>query len=224
MRLKELTDEIPKPLVPIGHYPVLWHVMKLYSYFGYNDFVLCLGYLGKKVEEYFRENNHENWNITFAHTGEQTNTGGRIRKIQKHVGGETFMCNYSDGLADLDIPKLEKFHNQHGKIATVTVLQPYSQFGILELNKNNEITRFKEKPKLDFYINGGFFVFEPEIFDYLNDDSVLEKQPFEKLAAKRQLVAYKHHGFWKCMDTFKDNTEFNELWRTGNAPWKMWKN
>lgn len=223
-RLRELTESIPKPLVEIGGKPILWHIMKIYSYYGFNDFILCLGYKGNLIEEYFKKNKEENWNIIFADTGLKTNTGGRIKKIEKYIDDEIFLANYGDGLADINLNKLLSFHKRMNKIATITCVNPVSQFGIIKINDSNLITAFKEKPLLNQWINGGFFVFNKKIFDYLTGDDILEKRPFETLAKERQIVAYKFSGFWDCMDTFKDMQLLNELWQKENAPWKVWRN
>ncbi len=219
-RFQEQTEYLPKPLIEIGGKPVLWHVMKIYSFYGFNDFVLCLGYRGAKIKEYFRGYNQ--WNITFAETGEDTNTGGRIKMIEKYIDGDDFFVTYADGLADLDINNLLKFHRAHAGIASVTVVNPRTSFGILKLNKDNLVTEFEEKPLLNHWINGGFFVFNQKVFQYLAEDSILERQPLQQLAQERQLVAYKHAGFWRCMDTFKDNLELDQLWQAGEADWKIW--
>jgi len=218
-RFQEKTKYIPKPLIEIGGKPVLWHVMKIYSSCGFNDFVLCLGYRGAKIKECFK--GHSQWSITFAETGEDANTGGRIKRIEKYIDDD-FFVTYADGLANLDINGLLRFHRSHGNIASVTVVNPRTSFGILKLNNDNLVTEFEEKPLLNYWINGGFFVFKQKIFRYLNKDSILEHQPLEQLAKKHQLVAYKHAGFWRCMDTFKDNLELNQLWQAGRAPWKIW--
>jgi glucose-1-phosphate cytidylyltransferase len=218
-RMKEFTNSIPKPMVCVGDKPILWHIMKIYSHFGFNEFVLCLGYKGEKIKEYFRESE---WDIIFAETGENTNTGGRIKRIEKYIGEDNFFATYGDGLANIDLQKLLDFHLGHGKMATLTAVQPYSQFGILEMDKNGTILDFKEKPKLDNWINGGFFVFNSRIFEYLGENDILEKAPFERLAAEKQLMAYKHGSFWECMDTYKDNVELNEMWTGNNAKWAVW--
>lgn len=217
-RLRERTEYLPKPLIEIGGKPVLWHVMKIYASQGFNDFVLCLGYRGDKIKEYFRRCSR--WNIVFAETGEDTNTGGRIKSIEKHIDSNNFFITYADGLANIDINKLLDFHYSHGKIASITVVNPRAGFGILKLNNENLVTEFEEKPLLNQWINGGFFVFNQSFFKYLTKDSILERQPLECLAKERQLVAYKHTGFWRCMDTYKDNLELNQLWQAGQAGWK----
>ncbi|MBI3036802.1 glucose-1-phosphate cytidylyltransferase [Candidatus Woesearchaeota archaeon] len=245
-RFREYPEEIPKPLAVIGGKPILWHLMKTYSHYGYKDFILCLGYKGDMIKKYFIEEEwrasdftmnlknrqkqtlaageEEDWNITFADTGLETNTGGRIKRIEKYIPqGEDFFATYGDGLANIDIRQLLEFHKKKGGIATITCLRPYSQFGIVEIDDNSSaVTSFKEKPRLDYWINGGFFVFKKEIFNYLGDNDVLEQKPFETLAAKKEIAAYKFEGFWQCMDTFKDYQSFNELWEKG-APWKVWR-
>lgn len=245
-RLKEHTQEIPKALIEIGNKPIIWHIMKLYSYFGHRDFILCLGYKGEKIEKYALNSSDDgllsrkmvvqgkdrilnincdsaSWSINLAYTGLATNTGGRIKKIQHLVGnGETFFATYGDGLADVNINALLEFHRQHGKIATLVAATPVSQFGILHIDHDGVITRFEEKPRSDQWINGGFFVFNQQVFDYLEEGSVLEKEPLERLARDRQLIAFKHSGFWVCMDTYKDTLTLNELWESGNARWKIW--
>lgn len=222
MRLGEHGINIPKALIEIGGKPMLWHLLKYYSHFGFNDFVLCLGYLGSEIQAYF-EANPEDWNITFADTGLDTNTGGRVKSIQHFLGNDQEFCvTYGDGLADVDLPALLQFHRSHHKIATLTAVNPRSQFGVLNLDKENFVTEFQEKPLLKEWINGGFFVFNRRIFDYLNDDSILEREPFEQLANEREVMAFKHSGFWKCLDTYKDNLEFNQLWDDNKAAWKLW--
>jgi glucose-1-phosphate cytidylyltransferase len=221
-RLKELTEEVPKPLVEIGGKPILWHIMKIYSHYGFNDFILCLGYKARMISEYFEKNNHENWSIEFVDTGEDSNKGQRIKKVEKYIEDENFFVAYGDDVSDVNIKKLLEYHKKNGNIVTLTAINPESQFGIIELNQKNEILEFKEKPKLDYWINGGFFVFSRKIFDYLKDDNDLEKEAFETLARERQICAFKHDGFWKCMNTFKDTIELNELWADGKSPWKTW--
>ena len=222
MRLGEHGINVPKALIEIGGKPMLWHLLKYYSHFGLNDFVLCLGYLGSSIQAYF-EAHPENWKITFADTGLDTNTGGRLKLIKNHLGeDEEFCVTYGDGLANVDLPALLKFHHSHQKIATLTAVNPRSQFGVLKLDDKNSVTEFQEKPLLKEWINGGFFVFNRRIFDYLNDNSILEREPFEQLASAREVMAFKHSGFWKCLDTYKDNLEFNQLWDDNEAAWKLW--
>jgi len=223
-RLNQLGTVIPKGLVNIGDKPIVWHICKLYSQFGLNDFLFCLGFLSDAFEKYFQQPiaSSENWNVKLIDTGPDTNTGGRLNRIRSLLKDESEFCvTYGDGLADVDLKKLIEFHRSHGKIATLTAVNPVSSFGLLDLDSNSAVTSFREKPTLKEWINGGFFVFNKNIFDYLDDHAVLERKPFERLSAAGELMAYRHKGFWKCMDTFKDNVELNELWEAG-APWKNW--
>ena len=247
-RLGEHGIAVPKALIKIGGRPLLWHLLRIYSHHGLNDFVLCLGYLGDAIKRYFLEHHwlsadftlemsrsgdyrlhkleglNEDWKITFAETGLDTNTGGRIKLIENYLGDDrTFCVTYGDGLADIDLPKLIEFHRSHGKMATLTAVHPRSSFGLLRVDKDKAITEFVEKPVMKEWINGGFFVFNRGVFDYLSADCVLEREPFERLAEKRELMAYPHTGFWKCMDTYKDNIEFNQLWDAERAEWKVWE-
>ena len=222
-RLKELTESIPKPLVEIGGKPILWHIMKVYSHYGFNDFILCLGYKGDLIEEYFKKNKEKEWNIAFADTGQKTNTGGRIKKIEKYIDDGLFFATYGDGLANINLKELLDFHKRKNKIATITCVNPLSQFGIIDIGNNNLIIRFREKPPLNQWINGGFFVFNKEIFGFISDDDILEKRPFEILANKKEIAAYKFRDFWDCMDTFKDMQLLNKLWKEQKAPWKIWE-
>ncbi len=222
-RLKELTESIPKPMVEIGGKPILWHIMKMYSHFGFNNFILCLGYKGEKITEHFEPLQEEmGWNITFADTGAKTPTGGRILKIKKYIEDDVFFANYGDGLADIDLNKLLEFHKSHNKVATITTVKPLCQFGILKMD-DNRITSFIEKPPLKDWVNGGFFVFHKKIFDYLEDNLMLEREPFERLANEGEVYAYKLDKFWKCMDTYKDMEVLNKMWASKEAPWHMWK-
>jgi len=245
-RLRERTEAIPKVLVEVGGRPILWHIMKMYSAFGFNDFILCLGHLGGRVKEYFVEDSgwkradcrlqlglpegpkltqidtQAPWNIVFADTGQETNTGGRVKKIQKYLQDEEFMVTYGDGLSDLNLTRLAEFHRDHKKIATVTAVNPSSSYGIMKIGKEGLVSEFQEKPRLGAWINGGFFVFRPAVFDYLEEGSVLERDPLERLAREGQLCAYRHEGFWACMDTYKDNLELTHLWETGVARWRVW--
>lgn len=220
-RLREYTENIPKPLVEIGGKPILWHIMKIYSHYGFNDFILCLGYKGELIREYFEGKSE--WDITFADTGQDTNTGGRIKKIEKFIEHEIFLTTYSDGLANIDLKALLSYHKLKKRVVTLTCVNPICQFGILEIDNDSTITKFKEKPLLNQWINGGFFVFNKEIFNYLGKNDILEKSPFERLAEQRKISAYKFTGFWTCMDTYKDTQILNELWDNGNAPWKVWR-
>lgn len=222
-RLGEHGATVPKALINIGGKPIIWHLLKIYSSFGHRDFILCLGFLGNKIKHYLSANK-EDWNIIFAETGLDTNTGGRIKKVEKYLkNDEEFFVTYGDGLSNVNLADLQNFHHQHGKIATLSAVHPFSNFGIIKLNEENFVTEFQEKPRLKEWINGGYFVFNRRIFNYLDEDCVLEKEPLETLAKNQELVAFEHTGFWKCMDTFKDNLEFNQIWDGGNADWKTWK-
>lgn len=218
-------NELPKPLFPIGRKPILWHIMNIYAFYGFKDFILCLGYKKDAIKEYFKKiSGARDWKITFADTGSSTNTGGRIARVKKHITGDTFFATYGDGLSDIDLLKLLEFHKAHKKTATISVVRPYSPFGIVGVDSGTQIvTHFEEKPILDHWINGGFFVFNKEIFDYLKDDDILEKDTFGRLVKDKNIAAYKHNGFWECMDTYKDNLKLNELWSNNNAPWAKWK-
>ena len=239
-RLSEYTDTIPKPMAKIGDKPILWHIMKIFEHHALNDFVLALGYKNEIIKEYFSKYSllnsdfsidlksgnmemhqvqSENWNVTLVDTGLDTMTGGRIKRLKDFVGNQTFMVTYGDGVGNIDIKNLIKFHKSHKKLATVTAVRPQARFGELEI-VDDCVKSFKEKPQLDQgWINGGFFVLEPEVFDLISDDSVMfERQPLEELSSEENLMAYKHHGFWKCMDTKRDLEILNELWNT-NPPW-----
>ncbi len=245
-RLKEETEFRPKPMVPIGNKPILWHIMKIYAHYGFNDFVLALGYKGEIIKEYFQHyelmNNdvtlelgkpencliHQNhgevgWKVTLADTGQQALKGARLKKIEKYIDGDIFMMTYGDGVSDINIPELLEFHRSHGKMVTITGAIPVSQFGKLEIQEDNTVSFF-EKPKSDSYINGGFFVFDKTIFNYLseNDDCDLEYGTLEKLSKEGQVKVYKHNNFWANMDTFRDMEYLNKLWNEGKAGWKIW--
>jgi glucose-1-phosphate cytidylyltransferase len=247
-RLMEETESRPKPMVEIGGKPILWHIMKLFSTYDYNDFIICLGYKSSLIKEYFMNyylynsdltidlgtnevNVHvsktESFKITLIETGLNTNTAGRIKKIQQYIGNETFMLTYGDGLADININNLVSFHKEHKRLATLTTIQTPGRFGNLEFGDSSVVTKFIEKPQGDgMWINGGFFVLEPGIFKYLEanmEDVQWEKRPLIDIADDKQLVAYKHTGFWKAMDALRDRVELENLWSTGNAPWKIWK-
>ncbi|MCX5786111.1 MAG: glucose-1-phosphate cytidylyltransferase [Elusimicrobia bacterium] len=245
-RLSEETDLKPKPMVEIGQKPVLWHIMKLYSHYGFNDFVLCLGYKGYMIKEYFTnyylhqsdltvdlKNNSmevhhskaEPWKITMVDTGLNTMTGGRIKRVEKYMGDKPFMLTYGDGVGDINIKKLLDFHRKSKRSVTITAVQTLGRFGALDISGEREVVSFQEKPHGDgSWINGGFFVLEPEIFKYIDGDaSIWERAPLEALARKKQLSAYKHDGFWKCMDTLRDKQELENLWQSEKAPWKVWK-
>ena len=246
MRLHEETEFRPKPLVPIGGQPILWHIMKLYAYYGFSDFVLCLGYRGDMIKEYFLNyeamsndftirlghrhsveynmvHNEQDFRVTLASTGEDTMTGGRIKQVEKYIDSDTFMVTYGDGLADINIPALMEHHEQNNQLATLTAVHPFSRFGMLTLDDNSLVQSFSEKPLTEEWINAGFFVFNRKVFDYLGDDDcVLEQEPLERLAREHQLMAYRHHGFFHAMDTYRDYRFLNDLWDRGNIPWKVW--
>lgn len=226
---------IPKALFKIGPDPLILHLFRIYRHFGLNEFILSLGYLSEEFGKFFETDianpdstppfqkvllDGSEIDLALVDTGVDTSTGGRVSKLRDGID-RTFCVTYGDGLADVDLAKLIEFHKSHGKIATLTAVNPISNFGLLDLEDDGSVVRFREKPKLNEWINGGFFVFEPEIFDYLDDNCILEKEPFERLAADGQLKAFRHDGFWKCMDTFKDNVELNEIWDNG-APWNVW--
>jgi len=234
-------------MIEIGGRPILWHIMKIYSSFGFNDFIICLGYKGYYIKEYFahyylhesdvtfdfrndnqfvtHEHTAEPWKVTLVNTGLDTMTGGRLNRVRKYLGDEPFMLTYGDGVGDVDLAKLLEFHRKHGKAATVTSVQPSGRFGALDLGLNGQVKGFQEKPKGDgSWINAGFFVFGPEVFEYLKDDStILEREPLEGLAVNRELMAYKHEGFWQPMDTLRDKNYLEELWKDGEAPWRLWE-
>lgn len=246
-RLAEETDLKPKPMVEIGGQPILWHIMKLYAAQGFNDFVICLGYKGYVIKEYFinyfyhnsdvtidLQNNQievhdskaENFKVTLVDTGLHTKTAGRLKRVQKYIDGDTFMLTYGDGLADLDLNYLLDFHRRNGKIATVTAVQPEGRFGGMEFDETGKVTSFKEKPSGDgHWINGGFFVLDKKIFDLLpeNSDQLMwEEDPMDQLTTKQELAAFKHNGFWRCMDALRDKVILDELWSSNNAKWKNW--
>ena len=221
-RLGEHGRSVPKALVRIGEEPIIWHLMEVYAHFGLNDFVICLGFLADEIRSYFA-NSAQDLNVQLVDTGLDTNTGGRIKKVQMFLEDEeTFCVTYGDGLADVDIEKLLAFHRSHGKIGTLTAVHPVSNFGLLDVCPDGHVQKFREKPVLKDWVNGGFFVFERAIFDYLDNNSILEGEPLMRLAEEGELMAYRHDGFWKCMDTYKDSLEFNELWKEG-APWRRVK-
>ncbi|HET7116292.1 MAG TPA: glucose-1-phosphate cytidylyltransferase [Hanamia sp.] len=246
-RIAEESHLRPKPMVEIGGKPILWHIMKNYSHFGFNEFIICCGYKGNIIKEYFlnyflynsditvelRNNkvdvhftNTESFKVTLVDTGIHTNTAGRIQKIQKYVVGETFMLTYGDGVSDINLNELVSFHQSHGKLATLTSIQLPGRFGSLETDENSVVNHFKEKPaEKDVWINGGYFVLNPGIFNYLKDDMETiqwEREPLEQLASDHELVAYKHRGFWKCMDAMRDKIEMEQLWESNQAKWKSW--
>ena len=221
-RISEESHLKPKPMIEIGGKPILWHIMKIYSAHGVNDFVICLGYKGQLIKEYFTKFDSALWNIQLIDTGEHTMTGGRIKRIQKHID-DTFCLTYGDGLSDVDISGLISFHKEKKSTATLTAIHPPERFGVLSLS-GDYVTEFHEKHSGgSSWINGGFFVFEPEIFDNLRDDStILERMPLETLAKEQKLTAFKHEGFWHPMDTLREKKELEKLWVSGKAPWKIW--
>ena len=244
-RLAEETELRPKPMVEIGGKPILWHIMRHYANFGFNDFVVALGYKGDYIKRYFagygslRDNvtadlktdqvaseNHQDldWSIELVDTGQDTMTGGRIKRLAPNLGNETFMLTWGDGVSDVDIDALVAFHRKHGKLATVTAVRPAARYGRLEI-EGDEVVSFTEKPQLaEGWINGAFFVLEPGVFDYIGDDNVMfEQSPMEQLASDGQLMAYRHEGFWQCMDTLREKHVLEEIWRSGNAPWASHK-
>jgi len=244
-RLSEETTVRPKPMAEIGDKPILWHIMKIYSHYGFNEFVVCLGYKGYMIKEYFsnyflhncdvtfdmrtnemcvHQNVNEPWKVTLVDTGADTLTGGRVKRIQPYIGNESFMLTYGDGVADVDINALVEFHRASGRTVTLTAVQPLGRFGALDLADTDAVESFREKPIGDGdWINGGFFVMGPEVFDRIEgDDTILERAPLESLAEEGQLGAFKHRGFWQPMDTLRDKRHLEELWGSGAAPWKVW--
>ena len=245
-RLSEETGVKPKPMVEIGDKPMLWHIMKIYSAAGIDDFIICLGYKGYVIKEYFatyslhmsditfdlrrndmkiHQNGTEPWRVTLVDTGEKTMTGGRILRVKDYIGDETFCLTYGDGLTDLDIRKLIAFHQQENTLATLTAVQPPGRFGAFKLdNGKNQIQTFREKPEGDgAWINGGFFVLEPKVLDYIQNDSIVwEREPMERLARDGMLSAYRHYGYWQNMDSLRDKNVLEELWQSGKPPWKIW--
>ena len=249
-RMREETEFRPKPMVEVGGKPVLWHIMKIFSTYGIDDFVVCTGYKGEIIKEYFldyeaRNNDftitlgrsHEivfhdqhlesDWRVTVADTGPTTQTGGRVARIRRYVEqDDRFIVTYGDGLADVDIGKLLAFHEAHGKQATITTVRPLSRFGLVDLDASAQVQRFREKPQVDDWVSAGFFVFERSVLDVLGqncDDLVLEQEPLAELASGGELVAYQHEGFWQPMDTYRESTMLNDMWSRGNAPWKVWR-
>ena len=245
-RLSEETTVKPKPMVEIGEMPILWHIMKTYNSFGYNDFAIALGYKGYIIKDFFlnyklhksdmivnlrsgdikfENDSSEDWLVGLHETGINSMTGGRLFNLKKlFKPGDTFMVTYGDGVSDIDINKLVSFHKSHGKIATLSAVRPSARFGSIEMQEDGHIIEFKEKPQTgEGWINGGYFVFDYQIFEYLKDEtSILEREPLENLAKDNQLLAYKHYGFWHCMDTIRDRDNLNEIWSKENAPWKKW--
>jgi len=244
-RMREETEFRPKPMVEVGGRPVLWHIMKILGQQGISDFVVCAGYKSEVIKNYFTNYSAVNqdftvslgdhtsieyhggleeadWSVTVADTGATTMTGGRIKRVQKYVGNERFLCTYGDGIADIDLKALIEYHESHGKLATVTCVQPLSRFGVLDLDEDGGVRQFKEKPQVEGWINIGYFIFEPGIFDYLGENSVLEDAPLRKLAEDGQIAAHPHRGFWQPMDTYRETLMLNEMWDEGKAPWRTW--
>jgi glucose-1-phosphate cytidylyltransferase len=242
-RLREETEFRPKPMVEIGGKPILWHIMKVFAFHGITDFIVCVGYRGNVIKEYFLNyealntdftihlgNKHDivyhdthlesDWRVTVVDTGLETQTGGRVKRIEPFID-DTFIVTYGDGLADIDVGALIAFHRAHGRVATVTAVQPTSRFGLLNLDKDARVATFNEKPQTDDWVNGGFFVFDRGVFDYLDDACTLEREPLAALTRAEQLMAYRHTGFWQPMDTHREFTLLNELWER-NPPWKLW--
>lgn len=247
-RLREETEYRPKPLVEVGGRPIVWHIMKTYAHYGFRDFVLCLGYKGNMFKEYFLNyeamNNdftislgekhrvdyhgaHEeqDFRVTLADTGVNSMTGARVKAVERHIDGDTFMVTYGDGLSDVDISRVLAFHHAHGRLATLTTMRPTSRFGVLDLDDAGRVLNFAEKPQLNGWANAGFFVFNRRVFDYIDGDvdCILERAPLERLAAAGQLVAYRHEGFFFAMDTYREYLHLNELWTGGSAPWAVWE-
>ena len=245
-RISEESHLKPKPMVEVGERPILWHIMKYYSSYGYNDFIICLGYKQYVIKEFFadyylhtsdvtfdleqnsmtvHQNYSEPWKVTLVDTGLNTMTGGRIKRVQQYIGNEPFMLTYGDGVSDVNLHKLVEFHEGHGKMATITTVNVGQQFGVLDIDESGMIYAFREKSNSDgSSINAGFMVLEPAIFDYIEgDETVFEKAPLENAAKDNQLMAYRHEGFWKCMDTKRDHEKLEQMWKDGKAPWKVWK-
>ncbi|MDR2907823.1 MAG: glucose-1-phosphate cytidylyltransferase [Bacteroidales bacterium] len=245
-RLSEATHLIPKPMVEIGGKPILWHIMKIYSQYGINDFIICCGYKAYVIKEYFfnyfKHNSditvdlandsvvvhnqvREKWKITLIDTGLNTMTGGRIKRVQDYIGNEQFLLTYGDGVGDINIADAIRFHKEKNVLMTVTAYKPKGKFGAMDISENGVVKTFQEKPAGDgAWINAGFFVCEPQIFDYLDqgDETILEREPMEKLAQEGKMASHRHNGFWKPMDTLRDNVELNEMWDKSTAPWKTW--
>ena len=245
-RISEETDKIPKPMVEVGGKPILWHIMKIYSFYGFNEFILCLGYKGYLIKEYFSHyflhmndltidlannttschtDSSEQWKVTLVETGLDTMTGGRLKRVEKYLNNERFLLTYGDGISDVNIKELILSHEKHKKLLSLTAVQSVGRFGVLDLDENNQLNSFLEKPKGDNnWINGGFFVVEPEIFNLLNlnDQVIWEQEPLTELTKQKQINTYKHNGFWKGMDTLRDKIELDNLWVSSQAVWKIW--
>lgn len=246
-RISEESHLRPKPMIEIGERPILWHIMKIYSHYGFNDFIICAGYKQYVIKEYFADyylhtsditfdfkngnqtfihnNVSEPWKVTIIDTGLNTLTGGRIKRVQKYIGDEDFMLTYGDAVSDIDISKLLSFHKSHGKIGTITAIQPEGRFGIMDIDSTGIVNSFAEKNKeASGWINAGFMVLKPEIFDLIaGDNTTFEKEPLENIAQQKQLSAYKHNGFWQCMDTLKEKITLDNMWKNKKAPWKVWE-
>lgn len=245
-RISEESYLKPKPMIEIGEKPILWHVMKYFSHFGFNEFIICLGYKAHKVKEFFDDyylytadiqydfvsgekkvlsNTAEPWKVTLIDTGLYTMTGGRLKRVKKYIGDEPFIMTYGDGVADVNLKELVEFHTKGKRLATLTAVQPGGRFGVLDLSKDGQIKSFREKAVEDGgWINGGFMVLDPKVLDYIEgDETTFEREPLETIASQGELDAYKHHGFWQCMDTMKDKQQLEELFEKGEAPWKVWQ-
>lgn len=245
-RISEESHLRPKPMIEVGGKPILWHIMKQYTHWGHNEFIVCLGYKGFMIKEYFlnyfkhnsdvtvdlsnnqvevHQTNAENIKVTLVDTGLETMTAGRLKRVEKYIGNEEFMLTYGDGVCDINMDEQMAFHKSHNRLATMSIVQPGSRFGIIDLDDNEMVNQFIEKPKEDgAWINGGFFILKPEVFNYLpenSDDIMWERAPLENLTKDKQLAAFRHHGFWKCMDTLRDNQDLNSMW-DGNPKWKCW--
>jgi glucose-1-phosphate cytidylyltransferase len=222
-RLRERTEELPKPLVEIGDKPILWHVIRIFAAQGFESFLLLTGYKGEQIEDFARS---EAWPegvaVDCLDTGVDTPTGGRIHAVREHLADAPFLATYADGVADVDLHDLVRFHVRHEALATMTVVRPALQFGVADIDGHGLVLGFREKPRSEHWINGGFFCLDPSVFDYLTASSVLEREPLEGLAADGQLRAYRHTGFWECMDTYKDAVQLSDLWARGDAPWRLW--
>jgi glucose-1-phosphate cytidylyltransferase len=222
-RLQEHTQSIPKPLVEIGGHPIVWHVIQIYAVQGFRDFVLCTGYLGEAIEQFAADTRWpDGVTVRCLETGLDTPTGGRLHLARGELGEGTACVTYADGVANVDLQQLLDFHHDHGAAATMTVVRPELQFGVTRLDGDSRVLGFEEKPRSEHWINGGFFCFEPRAFDYLTETCVLEREPLERLAGDGGLRAYRHSGFWECMDTYKDSVQLNDLWKEERAPWKLW--
>jgi glucose-1-phosphate cytidylyltransferase len=246
-RLREETEFRPKPLVDVGGRPIIWHIMKTYAHYGFRDFLVCLGYRGNMIKEYFlnyeamnndfticlgrqnqityhEDHKEQDFKVTLAETGSESMTGGRVKRVEKYIDRDNFMVTYGDGVADVDISKLVDFHKSHGKLATVTTVRPISRFGILDVDNHGNVLEFTEKPQVEGWASAGYMILNRRIFDYIGEDKcVLEQEPLQRLAAEGQLMAYRHDGFFFAMDTYREYKYLNELWDNGEAPWRVWE-